>query len=99
MDGWENVDPETVEWVDEEVAEKERLSGGQEKIAGDGEIDGDGEESLVNGGEFEAILSVADDGLRVFIGNREESSSWSYIVTARHNVCRAISRQVKQHGQ
>ena len=60
-----------VDWADEELAEKERLSGGQEKIAGVGEIDGEGEDSLVKGvrgGEFEAVLSTVDDGLRAMVG-------------------------------
>lgn len=35
----------------DELAEKDRLSGGQTDMAGVGDIDGDGEESLVEGGE------------------------------------------------
>ena len=44
----------------DELAEKDRLSGGQADIAGVGDVDGDGEESLVKlvkGGEQEAVLS------------------------------------------
>ena len=37
--------------VFDELAENDRLSGGQADIAGVGDIDGDGEESLVKGGE------------------------------------------------
>ena len=48
MEDWEFVDADEV--VDE-LAEKDRVSGGQADIAGVGDIDGDGEESLVKGGE------------------------------------------------
>lgn len=44
----------------DELAEKDRLSGGQADIAGVGDVDGDGEESLVKlvkGGEQEPLLS------------------------------------------
>lgn len=69
-----------MECVDDEVAENERLSGGQAKIAGVGEVDGDGDEPRVKGGEFESLLSVADNGLRFLAGEWEAFSSWSYIV-------------------
>ena len=69
MDGWETV--ETEEVVDCELAEKERLSGGQADIAGVGDIDGDGEESLVKGGEYEALLS--GDGLEAVVDMRRAS--------------------------
>jgi len=67
-EGCEKVDPETVECAEDEVAENERLSGGQANSAGVGENEGDGEESRVKGGEPEASLSVAEAGLRVFVG-------------------------------
>ena len=35
----------------DELAEKDRLSGGHADIAGVGDVDGDGDESLVRGGE------------------------------------------------
>ena len=35
----------------DELAEKDRLSGGQAEIAGVGDVEGDGEESLEKGGE------------------------------------------------
>lgn len=35
----------------DELAEKDRLRGGQADRAGVGDVDGDGEESLVKGGE------------------------------------------------
>ena len=37
--------------VADELAEKDRVNGGQADIAGVGDVDGDGEESLVKGGE------------------------------------------------
>ena len=49
-------------------------------MAGVGEIDGDGEDSLVRGGEIEAVLSVPEDGLRVFNGDGDACSTWSYAV-------------------
>ena len=54
--------------VTDDAAEKDRLSGGHASKAGEGETDGEGEESLVRGGELEALLSVAVDGLRDMIG-------------------------------
>ena len=50
----------------DELAEKDRLSGGQADIAGVGDMDGDGEESLVKGGEYEA--SLPGDGLKAIVG-------------------------------
>lgn len=50
----------------DELAEKDRLSGGQADIAGVGDMDGDGEESLVKGGEYEALLP--GDGLKAVVG-------------------------------
>lgn len=58
-----------MECAEDEVAEKERLNGGQANIAGVGDVEGDGEESLVKGGEPEASLSVVDEGLRFLVGN------------------------------
>ncbi len=40
--------------------EKDRPRGGQAYIAGVGERDGSGEDPLVKGGEFEALLSATD---------------------------------------
>lgn len=59
---------ESVEYAEDEVAEKDRLNGGQADRAGVGETDGDGEESLVRGGELEVLLSVVEDGLRAMTG-------------------------------
>ena len=53
--------------VEYEAAEKDLLKGGQGDSAGVGEIEGDGEESLVKGGELEATLSV-DDMIRPRFG-------------------------------
>ena len=50
------------EYSDDELAEKDRLRGGQAKIAGVGEIEGEGEESRVKGGDAEPLLSVAMTG-------------------------------------
>jgi hypothetical protein len=63
--------------VDCEVAEKDRLSGGQANIAGVGESDGEGEESRVKGGESEAILSVVDEGLKASVGGLQAAASIS----------------------
>lgn len=52
----------------EEAAENDRLSGGQASNAGVGEIDGEGDEFLVIGGELDALLSVAEDGLIAIVG-------------------------------
>lgn len=52
----------------DEAAENDRLNGGQASKAGVGEIDGEGDESPVRGGEFEALLSVAEDGLIAIVG-------------------------------
>lgn len=41
------------EYSEEELAEKDRLRGGQAKRAGVGDIDGEGEESRVKDGEAE----------------------------------------------
>lgn len=62
------MEPESVEYAEDEVAEKDRLNGGQADRAGVGETDGDGEESLVRGGESEVLLSVVEDGLRAMTG-------------------------------
>lgn len=53
----------------DELAEKDRLNGGQADSAGVGDVDGDGEESLVKGGEQEALLSV--NGLIAMTGKGE----------------------------
>ena len=50
--------------VEYDAAENDLLRGGQADSAGVGEIEGDGEESLVNGGELEAMLSVVIDASR-----------------------------------
>ena len=63
--------------VEYEVAENDRLSGGQANNAGVGESDGDGEESLVNGGELDAMLSVLKEGLRANVGGLQAAASIS----------------------
>lgn len=65
------------EEVVDELAEKDRLSGGQADIAGVGDIEGDGEESLVKGGEYEGLLS--GDELEAVIGMRRASLIRLYI--------------------
>lgn len=62
MDGLEKVDAD-------EVAEKDRSNLGHADSAGVGETEGDGEESLVNGGDAEALLSVVAVGLRVMLNS------------------------------
>ena len=52
----------------DDAAENDRLNGGHASKAGVGEMDGEGDESLVIGGELEASLSVAVDGLRAIVG-------------------------------
>ena len=53
----------------EGVAEKDRPNGEEAYSAGDGEMDGDGEESLVKGGELDRLLlSVVDEGLNSNLG-------------------------------
>ena len=52
----------------DDAAEKERPRGGQADSAGVGESDGEGEESLVNGGEAKAWLSlVLQAGLKLVL--------------------------------
>lgn len=58
-----------MECAEDEVAEKDRLKGGQANNAGVGEIDGEGEESRVKGGELETSLPIAEEGLRAIVGN------------------------------
>lgn len=74
MEGCEIVEADEVEY---EVAENDRLSGGQANNAGVGESDGDGEESLVNGGELDAVLSVVKEGLRANVGGLQAAASIS----------------------
>ena len=64
----------------DELAEKDRLSGGQADIAGIGDVDGDGEESLVKGGEYEVLLS--GDGLEAVVNIRRASLTRSYIIVS-----------------
>ena len=73
-EGCEIVEADEVEY---EVAENDRLSGGQANNAGVGESDGDGEESLVNGGELDAVLSVVKEGLRANVGGLQAAASIS----------------------
>ena len=61
-----------MEYVEDELAEKDLLKGGQANSAGVGDIDGDGEESLVKGGELETLLSVADEGLMAIVGTLDK---------------------------
>lgn len=74
MEGCEIVEADEVEY---EVAENDRLSGGQANNAGVGESDGDGEESLVNGGELDAVLSVVKEGRRANVGGLQAAASIS----------------------
>ena len=74
MEGCEMVEADEVEY---EVAENDRLSGGQANNAGVGESDGDGEESLVNGGELDAMLSVVNEGLKANVGGLQAAASIS----------------------
>lgn len=47
----------------DEAADTDRSSGGHAESAGVGEMDGEGEESLVSGGELEILRSSAMEGL------------------------------------
>ena len=60
-----------------EVAENDRQSGGQANRAGVGESEGDGEESLVKGGELDALLSVVNEGLKAKLGGLQAAFSIS----------------------
>lgn len=51
------------------MAEKDLSNLGHADSAGVGETEGDGEESLVNGGDAEALLSVVDVGLTVMLNS------------------------------
>lgn len=51
------------------MAEKDLSNLGHVDRAGVGEMDGDGEESLVNGGDVDALLSVVTVGLRVMLNS------------------------------
>lgn len=53
----------------DDVAENDRSSLGHADIAGVGETEGEGEESLVKGGDAEALLSVAVDELMVRVNS------------------------------
>ena len=66
-----------------ELAEKDRLKGGQGNRAEVGVIDGEGDESLVRGGDIEPLLSVDMDGpggLRASVGGRKSSTACLSIV-------------------
>ena len=70
------VDAAEEEYSDAELAENDRLNDGQANKAGGGDKDGDGEESLVCGGDPYSALSpndVVTGGLRVRFGG---SSFW-----------------------
>ena len=81
----------------DELAENDRLSGGQANNAGVGDIDGDGEESLVKGGEYEALLS--GDGLEAFIGTGGALLACSYMIVYRQLGMWMIARSVQRHEQ
>lgn len=51
------------------MAEKDLSNLGHADNAGVGEMDGEGEEFLVNGGDAEALLSVVAVGLRVMLSS------------------------------
>lgn len=67
----------------DEAAENDRLKGGQASKAGVGEIDGEGDESLVKGGVLEALLSVAEDGLIAIVGLKGTLLVYSYMFMYR----------------
>ena len=71
-EGNEIVEAADEESYEDELAEKDRLRGGQANKAGMGDREGSGDESLVpNGGEPEALLSGGVDcigGLRAKVG-------------------------------
>lgn len=94
MDGCEIV--ETEEVVDG-LAENDRLSGGQANSAGVGDIDGDGEESLVKGGEYDALLS--GEGLKAIVGTEGALLAWSYMMTYRQLEMWTTARSVQRHEQ
>lgn len=60
VDGLEKVEAD-------EVAEKDLSNLGHADSAGVGEMEGDGEESLVNSGDAEALLSVVAVGLGIML--------------------------------
>ncbi len=69
----------------DEVAETDRSKGGQAERAGVGEMDGEGDESLVIGGEADKLRSsaVAGPGVIVVPGGRgvaERDSQWLQLV-------------------
>lgn len=55
--------------VADEVAENDLSSLGQADRAGVGEIEGDGDESLVKGGDMEALLQAVVVGLSVMLNS------------------------------
>lgn len=56
--------PEAVDAAVDDVADTDLSSGGHADSAGVGEIDGEGEESLVVGGDADTLRSMATAGLR-----------------------------------
>lgn len=62
VDGLEKVEAD-------ELAEKDLSSLGHADSAGVGEMEGEGEESLVNGGDAEALLSVVAEGLGIMLNS------------------------------
>lgn len=69
----------------EEVAETDRSKGGHAERAGVGEMDGEGDESLVIGGEADKLRSSAVEGLGVIVipgGCRvaDRDSQWLQLV-------------------
>lgn len=57
MDGREKLD------MSDELVEKERPNSEHEESGGVGEVDGEGDGSLVHGGEAESLLSGPKNGL------------------------------------
>ncbi len=45
-----------------------------------GERDGEGEDSRVKGGDVEALLAVAEDGLKANLGGRGCSDIWLLMI-------------------
>lgn len=59
--------PEAVEVAVDEVADTDRSRGGHADRAGVGEMEGEGEESLVIGGEAETLRPNAMEGLGAIV--------------------------------
>ena len=66
----------------DEFAEKDRLSGGQANSPGVGDSEGDGEVSLVKGGEYDSLLSHEE--LKAVVGTGGALLAWPYMMIYRH---------------